>query len=1726
MTKIASPKLTGAGGTSFQDKVNAYFMACILSETPAFDSRYGLIEKLEVQTRADGWLFDDTLLHMHAGNNQGKIAVSVKSDRHFTSAGCPKEINAALWKQVLKIDSDIFDPAVDHLALVEAPVNKKVSENLSAVLTLAGQQDPADLYRRTRKGEYVSVGKRKILDSFLCPAEIQDTNKPSGDSGAIVAQYFLHKEMDFEAQNSNDETFTINLCKQCLRTKTQQQAGALYTRLCQVARDIDPKSGWVSKAKLVRLLGNDFQLEDFPSQATDWQKLKKHTNGKLSLVPNVLGNDLQLDRSKTIAEINKSLSAGKGCIIEGISGTGKSAMAKLYALRLPGNSHVIWLDAADVEYHSITQALNISGDLQPLLENAGSFSPLLIIDGADKFYAQGQQQQLLELIQMTMDENCQHWKIIFTCPSDEVEKFLRDFSLKKINLRHFTRVSIPEINNEEILRITQTFPGVKRLFIDDKMRGVLNNLKLLDSIVTASVSGILDANLALGESMLIDFIWQTEIERSAQGMAKAHLMKVIAEKQADTLSSTIRSSDLQSVDIQIAQLLMDARLVKAVDERWTFTHDLYGDWGLYRLLLSQGQELKKFLAQKHLSSPLWARSLRLYGLSLLEKQPEQKTWLTIYQEFEDDSTQGKIIQDILLESLLISSRSAEYLRANRDFFFADKGIVFSKLLQVFRIRATKENPVIRAIAEERNISPAEAAEFDRIPVYLYWPPMLQYIAENIDQVHERDWGNLAALALIWLRHTSEGIPGRSEAGGVAIYLAGKMSDWHRDGTAQKDTFHAALLAYSEHPQEVKTLCLRTCKRIDKPAVKQKTSETDTLPQPRTFLFGPQAEMRAPWPDGPHSTVPSFFQEICVETDALTIILEKNPDLAVEILLAVVIDEPKENIRQISYSSDHCIFEPLAWYPPFYLRGPFLVFFRSSPFAMITFLVKLVDFITEREMEQDDESGPARPPILIEYKGEQKPLYGNQIVYAWNKDVGNLSHLPVSLLMAFEEFLYTEIELGREINKYVTAAMDQTSSIAIVGLLLTVAKKEKSLFTNELRSLLGVYEWYQWDNHTGMTDQMKFWGMLPSAWHKDLEQWINRKYRFSDLRDIILSLFLIDQKLQKDFVEIVDGWKSRLVALKMQGDTDIFLDRLISFFQIENYGVTRKEGRTSYEYREPEELTARLADGRAATNDILEDGIFAFKCYQEITSNTLMDSEEAERRWQKMLVDVSQIKDQEVVLTDQWQRWNQTHTNILAAIAVLLKNKDAWTIHHPEHLQIMRKWVADLMQTLTDARKLFTGPGTDHDLPSFLAMIVPILWRDDQQDKAIRSILAQVCVLFSAQTTTTLFKTIGLHFSWNDPQFIQLQNLLLKSSTARVKFSNWRAETDDQLVDEMFDLIHEFTENNIESAPLQWSQIHFVGKKKRKKRYQRPNAPDEGQPVAGFDHELSLALLESLPEYITLEGENKKYIRRIWHQAFGEMLYELGPPEKLISPIEDWPKDLHTKVIENIAVVMVVAETLEEADEFWRPLFDYGYLAHRWIQRLCTYFYLHNITHPDRHQQMADIFGRMIAYVTNHPNWQKAASRHEDFSICIGGMDSNILSIWGDDFTPFTSLSAAHYENWFARNWTNRYYIGALMAFLVTRSGEFIIEKALPLIESYFNVMDKAAKMPPPEGRVFVGDPENDKRLSAALIYVWTHKRALLLQNKVLMKIFQNLLQYLVRINNVSAIDLQKQMVLG
>ena len=110
---------------------------------------------------------------------------------------------------------------------------------------------------------------------------------------------------------------------------------------------------------------------------------------------------------------------------------------------------------------------------------------------------------------------------------------------------------------------------------------------------------------------------------------------------------------------------------------------------------------------------------------------------------------------------------------------------------------------------------------------------------------------------------------------------------------------------------------------------------------------PRGRRHPAWPDGPREKVDREFLEACLTGAPVTGLIKASPDAALEVLLAVSIEEPQHDDFTRS-SLPEC---GLSYWPegdpPAYFRGPFLQFFHLAPNQALSFVIKLTNFGTHR-----------------------------------------------------------------------------------------------------------------------------------------------------------------------------------------------------------------------------------------------------------------------------------------------------------------------------------------------------------------------------------------------------------------------------------------------------------------------------------------------------------------------------------------------------------------------------------------------------------------------------------------------------------------------------------------------------------------------------------------------------------------------------------------------------------
>jgi energy-coupling factor transporter ATP-binding protein EcfA2 len=965
------------------------------------------------------------------------------------------------------------------------------------------------------------------------------------------------------------------------------------------------------------------------SYESDWQKLNEAASEKFSLIPDNLGQQLQLDRNRLLGDLEKTIANCKGLFIEGISGSGKTNLAKLFAEKIRKESSVLWLDSTDFDSASIEIDLKLDNLLPKLIEETSDAKAYLFIDGIERLHHERQLQKIAIILKKALVDSSP-WKVVLTCISEQLDKVRQ--LLIKFNLPSsaFQSFEIPELDFKDLDKIALTYPELEKILFSRSMKNTRNNLKLLDKLIQNSKSiSELSSTQNLGETHLIDFVWSEEVENAGNGLQASSFLQHLSAQQADTLSIGVNINLFSPNELSPADTLRSLGFLQLRQEKLYFNHDLYSDWARYKLIKSYGNKLPIFLKEKQLTSPLWAKAVRLYGMSLLEQEPSGTVWQNIYYLFNDGSSQHIIVQDLLLEAFFFTPNSYSLLTIHKEFLFANDALQLKRITKLFLLRATQSDPSIIELAKEIGITEKQASSYERLPIVIYWPGMIKFLWDEAEIVLQHDLINVVKIASLWLEKTPPEFPMKQEVGNLSLKAAEKIFSSRKEGTyvdekVQEPVYKALLLGYSQNPEQVKALCLQICKRTITESTTQNAEDQNTDKSFKTVtsrLFS--LRKLEPWPLGPFDRVDDAFRKLCLEGRAIFPILQYDPQLASEILLAVLIEEPTDNWHGSDGLNDHYeIIEEHGWYPPFYLRGPFLNFLRISSVEALSFICKLTDFATDRWLENPKIfSSNNNIPAIV--KGKSVKYFGDFYVFGWHKDIGNAPHSLVSALMALEQFFYEEIENNKNIDEHVSYLVKNTKSLAIISVLFTVGKLYPPLYSYQLKPFLSEYLFYEWDSNIRYHD-FTTWGDFGQAWQEHVKKWKERPHRKFSIRDIVFHLILNDDHFQNEFITIREKWQSQLLEMQTRNERDVFLYQLIHQSNPSNYEKKVTQEGTYFEYKEPSEVSRHLEPGRKASVENMQDSQMAYKCQMMIDQKLPFELAGAEYLWSKTQANYSKL----------------------------------------------------------------------------------------------------------------------------------------------------------------------------------------------------------------------------------------------------------------------------------------------------------------------------------------------------------------------------------------------------------------------------------------------------------------------------------------------------------------------
>lgn len=600
-------------------------------------------------------------------------------------------------------------------------------------------------------------------------------------------------------------------------------------------------------------------------------------------------------------------------------------------------------------------------------------------------------------------------------------------------------------------------------------------------------------------------------------------------------------------------------------------------------------------------------------------------------------------------------------------------------------------------------------------------------------------------------------------GRIVEQLQGQRADgrftWDR---GDRPVFEALLRAAPDAPARVGELCLQLAQRrdwSDELKARSAAAKVEGEEQRQQFERSnpaiaaarakyvstaiPRGPLREPWPDGPRRAVPESFREACLNTSAFVPLAVASPEVALEVLLAVCIEEPQHDEPHRALRDNVGLAYWREGNPPLFFKGPFLKFLKVAPAQGLSFVLWLVNFASRRHAQRVAAMGIPRarpaegeePHVIMNVAGVDQKWFGEARCFEWNHWAPR--GMVVCVLQALERWLYEQLDAEVDVSPWLRRLIAESASLALAGVLIDVGKRHIELFRDVLRPLLTVPPLHALDANAAASRQlqgMADWNQASPQLFELAQEWYSADHRKRLMRDISVELCLQQEDMREFFGELREVW---LAAAKgMPADTPLRL--LAERLDPANWTFSRDaSGAVFGQVKWPAEVQQAIEESQRPLNARTALMGIPMRCRSILDGEAEFRDDDRDAFWAEITV-VERLELEAV--EDGRESFSTAMDAICAGIAVLLVNCPGWLAGDASRLEWCRK---QLQRTIDSPSGIgsWEGEGLGKwNWPSFVAECGVVLLTQNQDDLLARQLVAHAATATQYAATAVLMRS--------------------------------------------------------------------------------------------------------------------------------------------------------------------------------------------------------------------------------------------------------------------------------------------------------------------------------------------------------------------------------------------------
>ncbi|MCK4351794.1 hypothetical protein KAW65_00110 [candidate division WOR-3 bacterium] len=1024
---LSNPFSTGGGGTTFEQLVGTYYLVSLLaSEAPrGLDS--GVTKEIKLQHRWSGCLLDDIVITSTNGSEERKLALQVKKDLVFSDTSTNTTFARVIddcWKTFSGSLGWQFNPDADRIGIGIGTYQSKLDKHFKSLLEWARtSKNSAEFIRKVNLSKFSSHEKQEYLTIIRNLLNKSAGKNITDDELWKFLKCLVVLHFDLESPGSRDATYCWNQLLNQLKVKDTSQAKLLFSSLTSIVSEYARSAGCITRDILKGKLPVTIALKEQVNYIPDLNRLREHTDRVLNSINIKIGNKVQLPRTELLDKVTEAIKKYEIIVLIGEPMTGKSALLRLLANRLRGEGKIM---AISVErlfgsgLENFLSGLQIKSSFQTILGAIGT-APLrcILIDGLERALNENKRRVLNDLILEVQRYNEKvaksgghkeyHWKIVFTCRSQEAQNILLHLETRQ-NLVNKTleRVEISALSDDEIEEVVNQLPKLKDLTSREYLKELLSRPLVLDILTLPEISLQLKSlPPILTETWLLDWFWK-EVVHLAEGTRPGRgnpdkREQLLISVGKDFLTTGSSAIDI-SMDSEALSGLISDKLLTQEDNHIKFAHDVLEDWTLTMLISQNKGNIIGFLKQFDESLYL-VRPFRLFASRLLEVSSSPKEWMGLLTTLESDNSISPRWYQTALTAPLFSPLLPEILSQIEKHLFENECLLLAKLLNALRIICVQPSSMAYAIFPD-----LPQREFEKylaywtVPVWPQWFPIIKLVVKNRNKLGYRAFYEFSEVSQKWMTNTEGDKLLRKEIAKLCLELLDSKFIKDTIGTddIRNNLIKSVLWAADCLPDIVEGF-------VKDKVLRKKNSNN----------YG--------------------FEELILKEGWIPL-CKYLPQTAVEIIEKILCKE----IKPDRFGSYYPLFMDLGightgWNPPTYLKGPYLGLLRMHPDEGIKLITKVINHATNCWNLREEEEWNKHPiPQIVKLNSNEIEVYGDEHVYHWYRYPSVAPDAITCGLMALEYWMNEQIKNRVDPLKLFEKVLKDSSSVAIIGVCASVA----------------------------------------------------------------------------------------------------------------------------------------------------------------------------------------------------------------------------------------------------------------------------------------------------------------------------------------------------------------------------------------------------------------------------------------------------------------------------------------------------------------------------------------------------------------------------------------------------------------------------------------------------------------------------------------------------------------